>query len=421
MTQTRRREIPFKGRRPASWTIVEFVPSSGLPPYTTVGSAGAMPDDGPVGMQETASENHPGWARRKTREAVGDIGGNFYTSKRSAECSNVRASLNGTEFVGGFLERTVNYSGYFLPLPTMPAWPPDASSSDGALSAYGTKAVAECKPTNALVDLASTLAELVKDGAPNKIGAELWKSTAARARQALGHEYLNYEFGWKPLIGDVRNTALAIMQADAAMRQYQRDAGKLVRRRFDFPSIETEDVAVVADRTNAVTGMSASAIMTTPSLQGRVLRVRKTYVRRWFSGAFTYHLPYLGAGGQTFQKASHIYGLDLKPETLWNLAPWSWAVDWFVPVGDLIGNLQDWASDGLVLRYGYIMEHSLVRDTYTFDGPTGFVGSARPSTYSLTFEVKKRRRANPFGFGLTWSGLSPRQLAIAAALGISRD
>jgi len=34
--------------------------------------------------------------------------------------------------------------------------------------------------------------------------------------------------------------------------------------------------------------------------------------------------------------------------------------------------------------------------------------------------VKKRIKANPFGFGISWDGLSTTQQAIAAALGITR-
>jgi len=39
----------------------------------------------------------------------------------------------------------------------------------------------------------------------------------------------------------------------------------------------------------------------------------------------------------------------------------------------------------------------------------------------LETNSKKRRGANPFGFGLTWSGLTATQQAIAAALGLTRS
>jgi hypothetical protein len=119
-------------------------------------------------------------------------------------------------------------------------------------------------------------------------------------------------------------------------------------------------------------------------------------------------------------QAKKIFGLQLTPETIWNLAPWSWAVDWFTNVGDVIANLSDWINDGLVMQYGYMMEYKYSKITYTPVGPSMFRSGNRPTQVSLVSETKTRRRASPFGFGLTWNGLSPKQLAIAASLGITK-
>jgi len=73
------------------------------------------------------------------------------------------------------------------------------------------------------------------------------------------------------------------------------------------------------------------------------------------------------------------------------------------------------------MRYGYIMEHSIVRDTYIHIGPTGFKDpKVFCEPYTFTTEVKLRRRATPFGFGLNLSSLTNQQKAILAALGLSR-
>jgi len=66
------------------------------------------------------------------------------------------------------------------------------------------------------------------------------------------------------------------------------------------------------------------------------------------------------------------------------------------------------------------MEHTIVKDTYTRD-PSPFKNGAGTGSISLITETKQRVRANPFGFGITWEGLSPFQLSIAAALGISKS
>jgi hypothetical protein len=122
-------------------------------------------------------------------------------------------------------------------------------------------------------------------------------------------------------------------------------------------------------------------------------------------------------------EAKKLLGLSLTPDTVWNLTPWSWMVDWVSNAGDVVSNISDALFDGLVLRYGYMMEHTLTSDEYFFVGPTGFqpTNGPRPSSITLHHEVKKRVKATPYGFGLTWTSFTTRQLAILAALGITRS
>jgi len=111
---------------------------------------------------------------------------------------------------------------------------------------------------------------------------------------------------------------------------------------------------------------------------------------------------------------------EITPETLWDLTPWSWAVDWFSSFGDVLHNVGDWAKDGLVMKYGYVMEHSSVTDAYTWAGPSGFISRVNPTPLTVVSETKQRRKATPFGFGLTWSAFTKRQAAILVALGITK-
>jgi hypothetical protein len=69
-----------------------------------------------------------------------------------------------------------------------------------------------------------------------------------------------------------------------------------------------------------------------------------------------------------------------------------------------------------------MMEHTKVSDRYTFSGDTRLIArDIRPGYFTLVSETKVRRKATPFGFGLTWNGFNAVQLAIAAALGISHS
>lgn len=125
--------------------------------------------------------------------------------------------------------------------------------------------------------------------------------------------------------------------------------------------------------------------------------------------------------GQLGAEADKLFGLSLTPDLLWNLAPWSWAVDWFTNTGDVLENVSDMVAQGLVMRYGYLMETKSISVTYKLHGCT-FHGTPVVLAPAVLETVSKVRvRANPFGFGITWDGLSPIQIAILAALGISRS
>jgi hypothetical protein len=119
------------------------------------------------------------------------------------------------------------------------------------------------------------------------------------------------------------------------------------------------------------------------------------------------------------EMAKRIYGIRVSPEVLWNLTPWSWAIDWVTNAGDVMSNISAFTSEGLVMRYGYVMETTTTRITDTLRPTLGKYG---PYTlkHSYGTTVKVRRRATPYGFGLDPGTFSTYQWGIIAALGISK-
>lgn len=363
----------------------------------------------------TASENHPGW-----RKSAGDVGGPFSSTKQYATLRGGDAAIEGIVDFGPSYStmQITKYHGLCLPTGAALSFPPSAAGADSALNVVGAKAIEQCKPTNIFVDLSSSLAELLHEGVP-RTDVSKWKDTVDAARKVSGN-FLAEEFGIRPIVSDMQQVALAHYRVNAAIQQYIRDSGKVVRRRYDFQPQVKEDVTTFASPARPFCRLSTQAITDFFTPAGLVLKTRKTSIRRWFSGAFTYHLPLddsLKEMSANALRSKGLVDLQITPETLWNLAPWSWAVDWLVPVDTYISNLQDWSSDGLVMRYGYLMEHSICSDTYTYIGRN----SQSVGELTLTSESKKRIRANPFGFGLSWEALSPRRLAILTALGINRS
>jgi len=242
-------------------------------------------------------------------------------------------------------------------------------------------------------------------------------------------EFLNYQFGVLPLISDVSDFVKTVIHMDKLLQQYVRDNGQVVRRRFVFkPEVSVSEVVVTP---NTLPGMGANGALVQDFQKlprGQVVRHREVSVYRWFSGAFVYHLPQTFFAelytpfASKFQVLRRLFGLELTPDVIWELTPWSWAIDWFSNAGDVLHNAGAWANGGLVMKYGYIMEHSIVRDTYTYVGPANLIdGPATiPPPVTLVVETKQRKAANPFGFGLTLDGLSTLQKSILAAVGLTR-
>lgn len=378
--------------------------------------------------QVTESENHPAWNKRRKGAWSGDIGGEFYTERVWLEPSKFQpVTLKYVQQEGPFRVR------YYRRGPVMAInpftginFPSAGRSSNSTLDAWGAEAVAKCKPTNATADMSTFLGEFLREGVPKLIGARFWQDkTRETLDKKASQEFLNWQYGWAPIAREIGDTAAAIWNAEQTLRQFRRDSGRLVRRSWEFPPTESISTAVVADPASAyLPGISAGPHFDSTK-RGQVIRVSRVYRRRWFSGAFTYYVPQDGNALDRMNacslEARKALGLSLTPDVVWNLAPWSWAIDWFTNAGDVLSNVTDWAMYGLVMRYGYIMEHTHASDTYTLVNGTGLKSSSylpAPMTYHR--EVKVRRKANPFGFGLTWNGLSPIQLAIAAALGITR-
>jgi len=430
-TTTRKRALPFTG----SVGIMESWSDQTTPPpsYTKTVTKNSWAPSNLQGTQVTTSENHPGWKRRRYGD-ITDQGGNFRSEKTYVR--NLKVSTGTFSWASvrdGYGQHGYTYRGPILPHSMSGVtFPPSAASSDAVLNAVGAEAVADVKPTNNVGELTTALVELYREGLPRIIGSSFWKKgTADIVDGSLfthsAEELLNLEFGIKPLVADIRDFAHGMLNAQKLIKQFERDAGKLVRRRRSFALIKDEtDTQVFSNLTSPYTTSSGLEMYYDWSyLGGKVRRRRTTTKRRWFAGAFTYHLgidPYTANRLDVLsEQADHLLGIELTPSTLYNLAPWSWAVDWVSSLGDVISNLEDHIKYGLVMPYGYMMEHSIVSDMYYWVGGTNLkFGPTYPYPITLVNETKIRRKANPFGFGLTWDALDARQQSILTALGITR-
>jgi len=356
-----------------------------------------------------------------------DIGGPFRTEKTWFAHNGQSFYVQG---LGREYKGTLHLSGDYIPEANYSPSPAYSSLDD--MVAAGTTAIARTIPTNATSGASVFIGEL-REGLPHILGSSILK-TKCRDLRKLGDEHLNVQFGWKPMVADLRKFAKAVKKQNSTLRQLHRDSGRDVRRRFEFPE-ETSKTAPDGPKWGFVTptmcnGDHLDAWMMRaegPEPTGYTYWSEKTR-RRWFSGRYTYHVPdhpsgFFGKIDKWDAEANKLLGTRLTPEVVWNLAPWSWAADWFSNAGDVIHNISALQHDNLVMRSGYIMEETSVSNVSNWQGYLNLVGS--PNTFTNLVEsfgttTKVRYCATPYGFSLTGLVMNPRQIAITAALGLSR-
>lgn len=360
-----------------------------------------------------------------------DMGGYFFTSRQTYESndglekSRLRFWMQPYYFNGPLFAQAMSFDSNSFPVVE-----PTPFST---LNAAGTTAIARCLPTNPVAGLSTAIGEIKRDGLPLVPGIEYFKYALAKQNRpksgrtrsrAAGSEFLNLEYAWKPTVSDIRKLAKAVKGSKTVLQQFEAGSGRNIRRRYVFPTTTSRSEVVLGERFPAGDIHGNEWNFLNPGIMTRTTTVK---TERWFSGCFTYYLDVgtraIDKLNRSVQMADKLLGIRLTPSVAWNIAPWSWAADWVANMGDIAHNVTAFSQDGLIMRYGYVMERKTSTDTWSLKGVSAKHGGYCPSSYQQTFVTvtKERRQATPFGFGLDVAGFTPRQWAIIGALGISRN
>lgn len=269
-------------------------------------------------------------------------------------------------------------------------------------------------PTKPEFDLPVFVGEMLRDGIPQIPGVGTWKDLTNPLRGASG-DYLNFQFGWAPLASGIKDFTHAVRNSHKLLAGFTGIEGgsRHVKRRRQLPTLSeyryyTGNFVVLPSKANVFTKSGGSV----------EYREQKT----WFVGNFRYFVPVgddLASRLHRYKvEANRLYGVRLTPDVLWNLTPWSWAVDWFADVGGLIESISQFGPDGIHAHEAFLMRSNLIRSSMW-----GVVDSKNVSgsLYRETgYETKYRRQASPFGFDMRgMSDMSLKQLSIMAALGLN--
>lgn len=408
--------------------------------YDSTGAALYSFDDGNASLgyhQQTSSINHPWRFFRDKTYRPRNMGGPFITTKAAIGLPGrkiwhlKRLAAGGWtsfEIIGDLfphldvqrLAKAVHEDN----LRTTNMWLNDDALSPLDLNLLGEKIMLSVVPTSRAFDAVTALGEPISDGAVFGLpGRSLFTSGGPIYTGGdPGGEYLNWVFGVQPTTRDVEDFNTALSTYDKVITQYLKDADKLIRRRTK-PVTMQEDV-LVETNTNAfpytVRGAGVSAFLANA---GTCTITTRTTRKVWYAGAFKYHIPKaLSSFERNLFEWHRAYGIIPDPADIWNLLPFTWLADWFTNGGDSIRHLFLQATEGATQIYGYVMCHSQVHKTYEWTGLLRIDNVLTPCTITAVVvkTIKQRVRVTPFGTNFTGVDLTPRQLALLAALGAAK-
>jgi hypothetical protein len=262
------------------------------------------------------------------------------------------------------------------------------------------------------------------------------------ASKALGSEYLNNVFGWSPILRDINDSVKVLLTLDQMLFP-EDDTRRSVQRTISTRGAVLENTSVALSVNSPFKGTDTPG----PSSQfynsyswsnnlapsdlnlswtGTGTRSVLETLSVWTTARFATNARPSIANNSHLDRAIDLLGLELTPEVIWELTPWSWLIDWFSNMGTVIGNLSTLGLSNTILNYAYSTAR-LVTDGSVWCKPNLAPSGNRVVSYSGNFvtntrlEAKARMAASPFGFDVTLGALNAGQWAILTALGLARS
>jgi len=297
------------------------------------------------------------------------------------------------------------------------------------LAAFAQRALADARPSLAEFSLSTFLGE-IREGLPKLLPAALMRDKGSFFR-SVGSDYLNVQFGWIPFITTLRDLGYSLYRAQHKLNAI---TGTPVRRHVRGPRFQDSrqfnnvplriytgprDGGSDLNR-RILSGIGPNNGNITDAIGiGQVIETIDSSLN--FSGSFVTLLPKSFDDNTYIDRLNQLIDVRITPSVLWQLAPWSWLVDWFFDIQGTIDSNSLATDETLLIHYAYASYKAKYRQMIwgnstnaSWTGPNQLYGLTEGTYY-------KRVRANPYGFTVgTFGGLNTSQLAILAALGLSR-
>lgn len=347
------------------------------------------------------------------------------------------------KYVGGFHSPQDPDFGSGVSMSTLTPFLINSSLHYPSMDGWGDAAYSKTKPKLEQAGAGVFLAEL-RD-APRMLRTtstffhDLWKgaggstTTKIMSPKKTADHFLNHQFGWIPFVSDIGKFYNTFDQSAALISRLAHQNGTYVRKQRTLEEETTEQVLATGTGVKLFPNTSFNGPFfghgpwfpaSTPATWQLHEEI---YSRVYAVGRFKYYRPEFDLADPDYMSRINglkrqltLYGLRISPSNIYKATPWTWAIDWVSNLGDQIDRANDALVDSVAADYLYVMQHRRIRRVFTQELP--FVNGTVRLIFSRVIETKQRSgSSSPYGFNLTLANLTPRQLAIAGALGISRN
>lgn len=239
-----------------------------------------------------------------------------------------------------------------------------------------------------------------------------------------GGDWLNANFGWLPFLSDLRRFYQTYANLRAMLNRIEANAGKWVRRRCVVDEDESSEDLLNSYSVNCllpIPGYTALfAKYSDPLMPYYRTQVRRIDTKRvWATGKFRYYLPDMPTMWWRKKAVIYLFGAWPNPSLLYDLTPYTWLIDWFTNLGDIVAALDNELVEDLAMREGYLMRTESRK--YEITGTHYYVSGPLSQTFTLETSYKERRKSKSyFGFSFSTDEFDPWKASILGALGLSR-
>lgn len=332
----------------------------------------------------------------------------------------------------------LNYYGQLAANASVTGWPIDTNPIN--LAPYVVEGFNKTKPGKPQVNLGEAIAELRDLPAllKGKLSLFFLREIKHRGfRQMLrGHRphglrgdladlYLEWLFGWRQLVSDIQGLYRTQKGMDRTLRQLMRDAGRPVRRNIQLRTWELTDpnTGSWVNSYDAFVPLAVNPVVWIGTPRTRRIRTFNDGIR--YSARFKYDMPRVGSSFWTDKSRLALFGLFPTPGLLWHVLPWSWLIDWFVGIGPVLDRISETAVDNLEVDYEFATFKRTLVESYESEGRMSSTASGgnfnlRAVTRVTRHVLQRSGSSNGFAAFFSGEGLTLNQLAILAALGLSK-